>query len=330
MKKSNTYLYFLVFLMLFSSCLDDFGRNREAFGPFDVDGMAEFFDAQGLTYFAQYYRMSGGNFYEEDFEGGITIFAPSDEAFMQAMELYGSPDLDDFVAKRGGIAHLSMLIGSHIFHGEFYGYLLDTTGVIFNPYTENFLHIKKGKFAGNRVIHSQPDFVEKDILLPYGNGVMHIIDGVFLPSYKNREKNFVEAFLDLGIHGFLSALVYEETLLEKLMSGPQFSLITPHDNAIKEFLATQQVRSFREFKDKLGGRDHLREYLSQYIIVESLNHEDILRPKEYFFLNGEPCLVKWENHRFYIRNENGQTVWSILHDTTNNGTLLVVNDVFGE
>jgi hypothetical protein len=328
MKKLIKTNKIIIFFLCFSSCMEWGEQRRQAFGPTDVEGMAEFFESQGLNTFAQYYRRSARHIFLEDSIESLTIFAPTDDAFAEAMSLHGSPDIEDFMARMGGINFLPSLIGKHIFLGSMYSEELRVREHLYNFHTQSFLFLDSGAIGENLAISGSPKFAEQNIPIPFNNGVLHKIDKVLKPSFRGlRNRGFVEECLHLGIHGFLSALVYEETVLDFLTNGTEFSLFLPHEKAVREFLNEHHVRSFAEFMAKKGGREGLKEYLSRHVILSQLSTYDFTdKPQLLTLKNGENCWVSWKNNRFHIELENGQVFWTLLNQNTRNGTLLVINE----
>ena len=46
--------------------------------------------------------------------GPLTVFAPTNEAFAAALEVFGASDLNELVTKIGGPANLEKVLGFHV------------------------------------------------------------------------------------------------------------------------------------------------------------------------------------------------------------------------
>jgi uncharacterized surface protein with fasciclin (FAS1) repeats len=107
----------------------------------------------------------------------LTVFAPTNQAFLDALEEFGVVSLEDLLPQIGGIPGLQRILAYHVFGGRVYSSDLSNTTI--KMLSEDDLTID---ISGPSLIDSRArvsDIVATDIQAT--NGVIHVINKVILP-----------------------------------------------------------------------------------------------------------------------------------------------------
>ncbi|OYX20725.1 MAG: fasciclin, partial [Algoriphagus sp. 32-45-6] len=90
------------------SCSDDYQ------GPIPYPTLIQAADQAGLTTLVTAVRAIPGLEATLQDQDAITVFAPTNEAFAAALEVFGASDLNELVTKIGGPANLEKVLGFHV------------------------------------------------------------------------------------------------------------------------------------------------------------------------------------------------------------------------
>jgi uncharacterized surface protein with fasciclin (FAS1) repeats len=107
----------------------------------------------------------------------LTVFAPTNQAFLDALEEFGVVSLEDLLPQIGGIPGLQRILAYHVFGGRVYS--SDLSNSTIKMLSEDDLTID---ISGPSLIDSRArvsDIVATDIQAT--NGVIHVINKVILP-----------------------------------------------------------------------------------------------------------------------------------------------------
>lgn len=112
----------------------------------------------------------------------ITVFAPNNAAFQDALEANGAEDLDELVEELGGINYLETVLGFHVVPAIAFADDLEEGENTFTTLAGQELMVFK---AGQTVTvtdanGSTVSVINADVEIE--NGVVHVIDGVLMPE----------------------------------------------------------------------------------------------------------------------------------------------------
>jgi transforming growth factor-beta-induced protein len=112
----------------------------------------------------------------------ITVFAPTDAAFLAALEAFDAADLDELIVNIGGEANLGTVLGFHVLEGVFYADdLADGETVVPTLAGQNVTITKSnGMVTISDGVNPPRNVGPADVTIQ--NGVVHVIDGVLVPS----------------------------------------------------------------------------------------------------------------------------------------------------
>ena len=112
----------------------------------------------------------------------ITVFAPNNDAFADALAAYEVETLDELVAAIGGVDNLEIVLGFHVVPAVAFAGDLEDGDNVFTTLAGQDITVTKTS-EGVTVTDSAGNIsnvVAADVAIE--NGVVHVIDGVLLPS----------------------------------------------------------------------------------------------------------------------------------------------------
>jgi len=202
----------------------------------------------------------------EDAEA-LTVFAPTNDAFTDALELYGVNDLAGLVSELGGEEVLETLLSYHVVAGAAFSSSL-TNGQMIETLTGGMLEVEVDgsnvtvtDAAGNTYAVTTAD-VEIE------NGVVHIINGVLIPNTDLLPKptlgEAVTATASLETLGTAVAAV--DALLADLEAANAITVFAPDNDAFAAALNLFEVDNLDDLVTELGGIDKLETVLGFHVV----------------------------------------------------------------
>jgi uncharacterized surface protein with fasciclin (FAS1) repeats len=181
-------------------------------------------------------------------QAAITVFAPTNEAFAAALAAYGVSDLNQLVAKIGGTSNLEKVLGFHVVPVRAFSTDLAASNTL-NTLAGQQLTVNKSASgvtvtdAGGNV----SNVITADVAI--ANGVVHVIDGVLLPTIDLP--NVVEAAQAADLTVLLQA-INAAGLGEALLAQEAMTVFAPTNQAFTSLLDALDLSSLEELIDALG------------------------------------------------------------------------------
>lgn len=178
----------------------------------------------------------------------ITVFAPTNDAFGAALEAFNAANLNQLVARIGGLGNLEAVLGFHVvpavaFSGDLNASNTFTTlGGQQLTVTRQGTTVRVTDALGNTV-----NVVAADVAIE--NGVVHVIDGVLLPELSIP--NVVEAATAAGLTVLLDA-VTAANLGGALLDAEAITVFAPTNQAFVNLLEALNLNSLGELVEALG------------------------------------------------------------------------------
>lgn len=178
----------------------------------------------------------------------ITVFAPTNEAFAAALQVYKVTNLNDLVSKIGGVKNLELVLGFHVVPAVAFSKDLAATNTFTTLSGQNIIVEK----SGNTVSVKDPlgrvaQVVAADIAIK--NGVVHVLNGVMLPQIKLP--NLVEAATAANLTTLLQA-VTAANLGGPLLNAQAITVFAPTNSAFTSLLTALNVGSLQGLISALG------------------------------------------------------------------------------
>ena len=178
----------------------------------------------------------------------MTVFAPSNEAFASALQAIGASNLNQLVAKIGGIGNLQTVLGFHVIPAAAFSFELAASNS-FTTLSGQKLTVNKST-AGVTVVDAlgnTANVTKADVAI--SNGVVHVIDKVLLPTVELP--NVVEAAQTANLTVLLQA-VTAAGLGDALLNQEAMTVFAPTNQAFADLLQTLGFASLTEMVNALG------------------------------------------------------------------------------
>jgi transforming growth factor-beta-induced protein len=213
----------------------------------------------------------------------ITVFAPTNAAFSDALSAFDAANLNELVAALGGVENLETVLGFHVVPAVAFAEDLAEGAQTFNTLAGQELTVTKDgtavtvtDAAGNTV-----NVVTADVAID--NGVVHVIDGVLLPNLPEEElPNLVEAATDAGLTTLLDAVGAVDGLADQLLAAEAITVFAPTNDAFGAALQAYNAADLNELVEALGGVENLETVLGFHVVPAVAFAEDLAEGAQTF------------------------------------------------
>ncbi|WMN06468.1 fasciclin domain-containing protein [Marivirga arenosa] len=265
----------------------------------------------------------------------ITVFAPSNAAFAAALEAFNAADLNELVAAIGGIGNLEIVLGFHVVPAVAFAEDLNEGENTFTTLAnqELLVNLSGGAVtitdAAGNTVNVQTADVEIE------NGVVHVIDGVLLPTLPETEEpeeelpNLVDAATEAGLTTLLDAVGAVNGLADNLLAAEAITVFAPTNEAFGNALEAYGVNSLNELVAELGGVDNLETVLGFHVVPATAFAEDLAEGEQSFStLAGQDLTVTRTGTNVTVTDAAGNTFNVITADVAiDNGVVHVIDGV---
>lgn len=231
----------------------------------------------------------------------ITVFAPTNDAFGDALNAYGVSTLDQLVAELGGIENLQSVLGFHVVPATAFSHDLGEGDQTFNTLAGQEITVNK---SGTTVtvtdaVGATYNVTTADVAI--SNGVVHVIDGVLLPSIDLP--NIVEAGTAAGLTTLLDA-VTAASLGDALTTAEAITVFAPTNDAFGGLLERYEATDLNDLVAKIG-IEAVTEVLQFHVVPAVAFSHDLADGEQAFTtLQGQELTVN--------KTENGVTITDYL------------------
>lgn len=205
----------------------------------------------------------------------ITVFAPTNDAFDDALELYGVTDLTGLVEAIGGENTLEILLQYHVIGSTALSSDL-TDGQMLTTLAGEMLEVSIGGGTVSLTDAAGRTFTVTTADVAIENGVVHVIDGVLIPDAELLPKpTLVEAATDAGLTTLLDAVTAVDGLAETLLGSEAITVFAPTNDAFADALETFGVTNLNDLVTELGGIEQLELVLGFHVVPAVAFAEDL-------------------------------------------------------
>lgn len=245
----------------------------------------------------------------------ITVFAPTNDAFSDALDAYGVNNLDQLVAEIGGIENLQKVLGFHVVEAVAYAGDLAEGDQMFETLAGEMLTVNKSGATVTVTDANGSMYTVTTADVTIENGVVHVIDGVLLPTIELPD--VVAAATDAGLTTLLDA-VTAANLGNTLTSAEAITVFAPTNDAFADLLAAQEVNDLEGLIDKLGA-EAVTDVLEFHVVPAVAFSHDLNDGDTFTTLDGETLTVN-------VDGEGNVTVTDVNANTFNVTTADVAID----
>lgn len=192
----------------------------------------------------------------------ITVFAPTNAAFEAVLSAYGVSSLTELQTELGGLENLQAVLGFHVVAATAFSTDLADGEQTFTTLAGEELTVNKtaNGVAVTDVAGNTYNVVTADVAI--NNGVVHVIDGVLLPTLDLP--NVVEASTDAGLTTLLDAVTAAE-LGATLTEAEAITVFAPTNDAFGGLLARYDATDLNDLVAKIG-IEAVTEVLSFHVV----------------------------------------------------------------
>ena len=230
MKLLSKIMCLAILLTASVSCSDDDDNNP----PAELPNLVEAAGNAGLTTLLDAVAAVDGLDQTLLNADAITVFAPSNDAFIDALAAFGASDLNELVTALGGVENLETVLGFHVVPATAFSLDLAEGAQTFNTLAGQEITVTK---TGTSVTVRDAAGNIRSVTLadvPIENGVVHVIDGLLLPELPDTILDLAASSSDLSL--LVSALQYtdlDEVLADR---SAEYTVFAPTNEAFATFL----------------------------------------------------------------------------------------------
>lgn len=317
----NLFKYLLVGSLFFSilSCSEDYQ------GPIPYPTLIEAAEEAGLTTLVAGVRAIPGLEATLQDQQAITVFAPTNEAFANALTAFKARDLNDLVVKLGGAANLQTVLGFHVVPAVAFSRNLNEENV-FQTLAGQSLRVRStpGSVTVIDAAGNVSRVVQADVQIE--NGVVHVIDRVLLPSIQLPKPTLVEAATSAGLTTLLTAVTAVPGLPNALLSAPAITVFAPTNEAFAAALAVFKARDLNELVIKIGGAANLEKVLGFHVVPAKALSSSLAATNSFQTLSGQTIIVEKSGSTVSVKDQLGRVAQVVAADIEiSNGVVHVIN-----
>lgn len=303
------------------SCSDDYQ------GPIPFPTLIEAANEAGLTTLVSAVRAIPGLEATLQDQPAITVFAPTNDAFANALTAFRATDLNDLVTKIGGPQNLQTVLGFHVVPAVAFSRNLNETN-IFTTLSGQQLRVNSspGVVTVTDAAGNVSRVLQADVQIE--NGVVHVIDRVLLPSIELPKPTLVEAATEIGLTTLLTAVTAVPGLPNALLSAPAITVFAPTNEAFAVALQVFGARDLNELVTKIGGPANLEKVLGFHVVPAKALSTDLAATNSFQTLSGQTITVERSGSTVTVRDQLGRTAQVVAADREiANGVVHVINGV---
>lgn len=321
MFKFFKYLFIGAFLLTFISC-----ENEDYQGPVPLPTLMQAAEDAGLTTLVTTVRSIPGLEAALQDQNAITVFAPTNDAFANALAEFDASSLDELVEKLGGPMNLQTVLGFHVVPNAIFQDQLDATNVVTTLAGQQLIVRRAGRdiITVEDAVGNVAQVVQADVKIE--NGAVHVIDRVLIPSIELPKPDLVEAATDAGLTTLLAAVTAVDGLANDLLSAGAITVFAPTNEAFAAALEVFGAQDLDELVLKIGGIDNLEKVLGFHVVPAVAMSGDLQATNTFTTLSGQDITVEVAGGVVTVIDQLGRTAQVVAADIEiSNGVVHVIN-----
>lgn len=254
----------------------------------------------------------------------ITVFAPTNDAFGAALEAFNAANLDQLVARIGGLENLQTVLGFHVVPAVAFSGDLAATNTFPTLGGQDITVTRNGNgVTVTDALGRTANVVAADVAIE--NGVVHVIDGVLLPEL--TLPNIVEAATAADLTILLEA-VTAAGLGQALLDADEITVFAPTNQAFLDLLEALELSSLEELIETLGA-DAVTKVLTFHVVPAEAFSFDLAEGAQTVpTLAGENLTVTRTADGVTVTDAAGSTYNVVVADVAiQNGVVHVIDGV---
>ncbi len=329
MEKLFRFLFLGAFLFVIASCNDEDDQPPMQNDP-TAPNLVEAANEAGLTTLVAAVQAIPGLAPALLNAEAITVFAPTNDAFANALEAFGANSLTDLVDRLGGPENLETVLGFHVVPAVAFSSDLNASNTFTTLAGQSIdVNVSGGNVT---VVDANGDIanvVEADVAIE--NGVVHVIDRVLLPEIEIADgpaPNLVEAATEAGLDILLAAVTAVDGLADALLGAEAITVFAPTDDAFAAALDAFNAENLDQLVARIGGIENLETVLGFHVVPAVAFSSDLEATNVFPTLGGQEITVNAGNDGVTVTDATGNTVNVIAADVAiENGVVHVIDGV---
>lgn len=320
MTKIFKYLLIGTFFVSFFAC-----ENEDYQGPIPYPTLMEAAEDAGLTTLVTAVRSISGLEATLQDQDQITVFAPTNEAFANALVAFDASDLDELVENIGGPMNLETVLGFHVVPTVIFSEQLDETNVVTTVSGQQLtVNRAPGVVTVVDATGATATVVQADVEIE--NGVVHVIDRVLIPSIELPNPTLVEAATETGLTTLLEAVTAVDGLADNLLAAGAITVFAPTNEAFAAALEVFGAEDLDELVLKIGGVENLERVLGFHVVPAVAFSSDLEASNTFTTLAGQDILVEVSGGEVTVTDQLGRTARVVAADVEiANGVVHVID-----
>ncbi|MFC3414976.1 fasciclin domain-containing protein [Algoriphagus hitonicola] len=322
MTKIFKYLLIGTFFVSLFAC-----ENEDYQGPIPYPTLMEAAEDAGLTTLVTAVRSIPGLEATLQDQNEITVFAPTNEAFANALVAFDAGDLDELVENIGGPMNLETVLGFHVVPTVIFSEQLDETNVVTTLSGQQLtVNRAPGVVTVIDATGATATVVQADVEIE--NGVVHVIDRVLIPSIELPSPNLVEAATEAGLTTLLEAVTAVDGLADNLLAAGEITVFAPTNEAFAAALEVFGAADLNELMLKIGGIENLERVLGFHVVPAVAFSSDLEASNTFTTLAGQDIVVEVAGGEVTVTDQLGRTARVVAADVEiANGVVHVIDGV---
>ncbi len=260
----------------------------------------------------------------------ITVFAPTNQAFSDALATFEASDLNDLVAKLGGVENLEIVLGFHVVPAIALSGDLNPTNSFTTLAGQQLSVTRNGNIVTvTDATGATANVVAADVSI--SNGVVHVIDKVLIPEIDLPQEpapNLVDAATEAGLTTLLAAVTAVDGLAATLLGLDAITVFAPSNDAFTAALTAFGAANLEQLVTKIGGIGNLETILGFHVVPAVAFSSDLAATNTFTTVSGQELTVNASSSGVTVVDAAGNTSNVIAADVAiENGVVHVIDGV---
>lgn len=329
MEKLFRYMFLGAFLFVIASCYDEDDQPPVQEDP-PAPNLVEAANELGLTSFLTAIQTISGLAPALLNSEAITILAPNNEAFQNAMESFEARNISELIQRLGGPENFETVLGFHVIPAIAFSSDLNATNTFTTLAGQTIeVNVNGDNVTVVDVTGASANVVEADIEI--SNGVVQVIDRLMLPELVIGDgpvSNLMEAASDAGLDILIEAVTAVDGLADVLLGAEAITVFAPSDEAFADAFEAYNAENLDQLVERIGGIENLEKILGFHVVPAVAFSTDLEASNVFQTLSGQDLTVNVGNDGVTVTDAVGNVATVIAADVKiANGVVHVIDGV---
>ncbi|WP_194778137.1 fasciclin domain-containing protein [Pararhodonellum marinum] len=257
----------------------------------------------------------------------ITVFAPTNEAFVNALATFNAGNLDELVAAIGGVENLETVLGFHVVPAVAFAADLNPANTFTTLSGQTIdVNVSGGNVTVTDALGNTANVVTADVAID--NGVVHVINRVLIPELVIPDPDLVTAATNAGLTTLLAAVTAVDGLADELLGAEAITVFAPTNEAFEAALEEFNAANLDQLVARIGGINNLETVLGFHVVPAVAFAADLESTNTFPTLSGQEITVNSSAEGVTVTDAAGNTYNVVTADVAiENGVVHVIDGV---